>query len=194
MNIFVIDLTTDKHFISIKYDGVVTDFIFDESDRYKRNDWSKKINDIQTSLPDFSFFKVDLFAYAAGPGSYTGARLAYTFLSTLKLITEKDFLAYSNLTALAWGKSDKVPVIKGNKNDFYYLKNNKEIYAANINTFDEKLSFVSTEPISEIENLEILPENIIAKNIVDMVSEGANHLTSNQPNYIKELQYRKLNG
>ena len=71
MNIFAIDLTTDKHFISIKYDGVVTDFIFDESDRYKRNDWSKKINDIQTSLPDFSFFKVDLFAYAAGPGSYT---------------------------------------------------------------------------------------------------------------------------
>ena len=54
MNIFAIDLTTDKHFISIKYDGVVTDFIFDESDRYKRNDWSKKINDIQTSLPDFS--------------------------------------------------------------------------------------------------------------------------------------------
>ena len=39
----------------------------------------QKINDIQTSLPDFSFFKVDLFAYAAGPGSYTGARLAYTF-------------------------------------------------------------------------------------------------------------------
>ena len=27
MNIFAIDLTTDKHFISIKYDGVVTDFI-----------------------------------------------------------------------------------------------------------------------------------------------------------------------
>ena len=133
-------------------------------------------------------------AISEGPGSYTGARLAYTFLSTLKLITEKDFLAYSNLTALAWGKSDKVPVIKGNKNDFYYQKNNKEIYAANINTFDEKLSFVSTEPISEIENLEILPDNIIAKNIVDMVSEGANHLTSNQPNYIKELQYRKLNG
>ena len=51
-----------------------------------------------------------------------------------------------------------------------------------------------TLPISEIENLEILPDNIIAKNIVDMVSEGANHLTSNQPNYIKELQYRKLNG
>ena len=55
MNIFAIDLTTDRHFISIKYDGAVTDFIFDESDRYKRNDWSKKINDIQTSLPDFSF-------------------------------------------------------------------------------------------------------------------------------------------
>ena len=194
MNIFAIDLTTDIHFISIKYDDVVTDFIFDESDRYKSNDWRKKINDIQTSLPDFSFFKVDQFAYAAGPGSYTGARLAYTFLSTLKLITKKDFLAYSNLTALAWGKSDKVPVIKGNKNDFYYLKNNKEIYAANINTFNEKLSFVSTEPISKIENLEILSDNIIAKNIVDMVSEGANHLTSNQPNYIKELQYRKLNG
>ena len=68
------------------------------------------------------------------------------------------------------------------------------MYAANLNAFDEKHSFVSTEPISEIENLEILPDNIIAKNIVDMASEGANQLTSNQPNYIKELQYRKLNG
>ena len=126
MNIFAIDLTTDKHFISIKYDGVVTDFIFDESDRYKRNDWSKKINDIQTSLPDFSFFKVDLFAYAAGPGSYTGARLAYTFLSTLKLITKKEFLAYSNLTALAWGKSDKVPVIKAVSYTHLTLPTNRE--------------------------------------------------------------------
>ena len=52
----------------------------------------KKITKIKTKIPDFSFENLDSMAYAAGPGSYTGARLAFTFLDTIKLLTNCRFL------------------------------------------------------------------------------------------------------
>ena len=75
---------------------------------------------LKKSVPAFDFNKLDKMAYAAGPGSYTGARLAYTFLQTIELILDKKFYAFSNLSALNLTSPEKIPVIKGNKNDFFY--------------------------------------------------------------------------
>ena len=94
MNIVAIDLTSEIHYISIEFNGNKYHLEFNEENRAQRNDWENKIQVIKTHEPKFDFAKCDRFAYAAGPGSYTGARLAYTFLQTIKLITGKDFFAF----------------------------------------------------------------------------------------------------
>ena len=100
MNILVIDLTKDTHYLAINYNNKKHYFSFYNEERDKKNDWIEKINKIKDEIPDFSFENLDSAAYAAGPGSYTGARLAYTFLDTIKLVTNCDFYAFSNLSAL----------------------------------------------------------------------------------------------
>ena len=132
MNALVIDLTSDLHCITLQYDGKSYEFPFDEEKIAKRNNWDKKIETLKKSVPDFEFSKLDKIAYAAGPGSYTGARLAYTFLQTLELILEKEFYAFSNLSALNFNSPKKIPVIKGNKNDFFYRFEGKDFYCDNV--------------------------------------------------------------
>ena len=87
MNILVIDLTKDTHYLAINYNNEKHYFPLLMQKRDKKNDWIEKINKIKDEIPDFSFEKLDSAAYAAGPGSYTGARLAFTFLDTIKLLT-----------------------------------------------------------------------------------------------------------
>ena len=87
MNILVIDLTKDTHYLAINYNNKKHYLSFYTEERDKKNDWIEKINKIKDEIPDFSFENLDSAAYAAGPGSYTGARLAYTFLDTIKLVT-----------------------------------------------------------------------------------------------------------
>ena len=102
MNSIVIDLTSNKHFIALNYAQKRYFFNFEEESLKKRNDWEHKILKITQNVPEFEFAEIDKMAYAAGPGSYTGARLAFTFLDTLSLIFNKKFYAFSNLTAFLY--------------------------------------------------------------------------------------------
>ena len=133
-------------------------------------------------------------AYAAGPGSYTGARLAYTFLDTIKLVANCDFYAFSNLSALKWNNDSMTPVIKGNKNDYFYKVNEKEMYCKNFKEIPENHDFVSySSEIPELNNVKKLEESEIASNILEMMLDSVeNALESNYPNYIKSLITRKL--
>jgi len=88
LNAIVLDLTSDLHYITLQYDGKIYDFSFNEKQIAKRNNWGEKIETLKKSVPAFDFNKLDKMAYAAGPGSYTGARLAYTFLQTIELILD----------------------------------------------------------------------------------------------------------
>ena len=192
MNALVIDLTSDLHCITLQYDGISYEFPFDEEKIAKRNNWDKKIETLKKSVPDFEFSKLDKIAYAAGPGSYTGARLAYTFLQTLELILEKEFYAFSNLSALNFNSPKKIPVIKGNKNDFFYRFEGKDFYCDNVENIP-KGQYVGLEKDNlSLEPLEQVSSNVIPINIRKMLLEDGEHqLCSNYPNYIKELSYQK---
>tara|TARA_B100000475_G_scaffold189343_1_gene160670 strand:- start:5808 stop:6389 length:582 start_codon:yes stop_codon:yes gene_type:complete len=192
LNALVIDLTSDLHCITLQYDGKSYEFPFDEEKISKRNNWDKKIETLKKSVPDFEFSKLDKIAYAAGPGSYTGARLAYTFLQTLELILEKEFYAFSNLSALNFNSPKKIPVIKGNKNDFFYRFEGKDFYCDNVENIP-KGQYVGLEKDNlSLEPLEQVSSNVIPINILKMLLEDGEHqLCSNYPNYIKELSYQK---
>ena len=196
MNILVIDLTKDTHYLAINYNNKKHYFSFHNEERDKKNDWIEKINKIKDEIPDFSFENLDSAAYAAGPGSYTGARLAYTFLDTIKLVTNCDFYAFSNLSALKWNNDSMTPVIKGNKNDYFYKVNEKEMYCKNLKEIPENYDFVSySSEIPELNNVKQLEESEIASNILEMMLDSVeNALESNYPNYIKELDYKKIDG
>ena len=192
MNALVIDLTSDLHCITLQYNGKSYEFSFDEEKIAKRNNWDKKIETLKKSVPDFEFSKLDKVAYAAGPGSYTGARLAYTFLQTLELILKKEFYAFSNLSALNFNSPKKIPVIKGNKNDFFYRFEGKDFYCDNVENIP-KGQYVGLEKDNlSLEPLEQFSSNAIPINILKMLLEDGEHqLSSNYPNYIKELSYHK---
>ena len=196
MNILVIDLTKDTHYLAINYNNKKHYFSFHNEERDKKNDWIEKINKIKDEIPDFSFENLDSAAYAAGPGSYTGARLAYTFLDTIKLVANCDFYAFSNLSALKWNNDSMTPVIKGNKNDYFYKVNEKEMYCKSLKEIPENHGFIScSSEIPELNNVKQLEESEIASNILEMMLDNVgNALESNYPNYIKELDYKKIDG
>ena len=196
MNILVIDLTKDTHYLAINYNNKKHYLSFYTEERDKKNDWIEKINKIKDEIPDFSFENLDSAAYAAGPGSYTGARLAYTFLDTIKLVTNCDFYAFSNLSALQWNNDSMTPVIKGNKNDYFYKVNEKEMYCKSLKEIRENHGFISySSEIPELNNVKQLEESEIASNILEMMLNNVgNALESNYPNYIKELDYKKIDG
>ena len=196
MNILVIDLTKDTHYLAINYNNKKHYLSFYTEERDKKNDWIEKINKIKDEIPDFSFENLDSTAYAAGPGSYTGARLAYTFLDTIKLVTNCDFYAFSNLSALQWNNDSMTPVIKGNKNDYFYKVDEKEMYCKNFKEIPDNHDFVSySSEIPELNNVKQLEEREIASNILEMMLDNVgNALESNYPNYIKELDYKKIDG
>ncbi len=196
MNILVIDLTKDTHYLAINYNNKKHYLSFCTQERDKKNDWIEKINKIKDEIPDFSFDNLNSAAYAAGPGSYTGARLAYTFLDTIKLVTNCNFYAFSNLSALQWNNNSMTPVIKGNKNDYFYKINEKEMYCKSLKEIPEKHSFISySSEIPELDTVKELNEREIAGNILEMMLDNVgNALESNYPNYIKELDYKKIDG
>ena len=192
MNALVLDLTSDTHFITLQYDGHPYEFLFEEEQIVKRNNWDKKIETLKETVPDFEFSKLDRMAYAAGPGSYTGARLAYTFLQTLELIIYKEFYAFSNLSALNFNCPKKIPVIKGNKNDFFYRYEGKDFYCENAKNIPKGQYIGLVKDRLALDSLEEVVSKAIPLNILNMLLKEDNHqLPSNYPNYIKELSYHK---
>tara|TARA_B100000427_G_scaffold72797_1_gene58939 strand:- start:71 stop:661 length:591 start_codon:yes stop_codon:yes gene_type:complete len=194
LNILIIDLTKNTHYLAINYNNKKHYLSFYDEKRDKKNDWIEKINRIKVEIPDFSFENLDSTAYAAGPGSYTGARLAYTFLDTIKLVTNCSFYAFSNLSALQWNNDSMTPVIRGNSNDFFYKVDGKEMYCKDLKEIPEKPGFVCySDDTFKHKNVKRIKESQIASNILEMMLENPeNALKSNYPNYIKELDYKKI--
>jgi tRNA A37 threonylcarbamoyladenosine modification protein TsaB len=192
LNAIVLDLTSDLHYITLQYDGEIYEFSFNEKQIAKRNNWGEKIETLKKSVPAFDFNKLDKMAYAAGPGSYTGARLAYTFLQTIELILDKKFYAFSNLSALNLTSPEKIPVIKGNKNDFFYRYMGKDFYCDSVEDIPKGQYIGLKRDQLALESLEQVDGKAIPTNILRMLLKDDNHeLTSNFPNYIKELSYTK---
>ena len=195
MNIVAIDLTSEIHYISIEFNGNKYHLEFNEENRAQRNDWENKIQVIKTHEPKFDFAKCDRFAYAAGPGSYTGARLAYTFLQTIKLITGKDFFGVSNLAALCYKHENHTPIIKGSKKDIFYSEKDKDLFTEDISKIQKLGPFVVLEDQNfDFEDMIKVKQSSIVKNILDMTRERLDlALPNNYPNYIKELAYKRIN-
>ena len=193
MNSIVVDLTSDIHYVALNYAQKRYFFDFKERSLKNRNDWQKKILTITKNVPGFEFTQIEKMGYAAGPGSYTGARLAFTFLDTLGLILNKKFYAFSNLTALQHNFPDRIAIIKGSKKDFFYRHNERDHYCESFEEIPQGKAYVVLENDQlKLENaIELKPEDI-SKNILDLILETQNKaLSSNYPNYIKELKYEK---
>tara|TARA_B100000575_G_scaffold85832_1_gene67864 strand:- start:1439 stop:2029 length:591 start_codon:yes stop_codon:yes gene_type:complete len=195
LNIVAIDLTSEIHYISIDFNGKKYHLEFNEENRAKRNDWENKIQVIKTHEPSFDFAKCDRLAYAAGPGSYTGARLAYTFLQTIKLITGIDFLGVSNLAALCYKHKNHTPIIKGSKKDIFYSENDKDLFTEDISKIENLGPFVVLEDQNfDFEGMAKVKKGSIVRNILAMTRENiVLALPNNHPNYIKELAYKRIN-
>ena len=88
------------------------------------------------------------------------------------------------------------PVIKGNKNDYFYKVNEKEMYCRSPEEIPVNQGFVSyTSEISELNNVKKVEESEVVSNILEMMLDNTeNALKSNYPNYIKELDYKKIDG
>ena len=159
----------------------------------KRNDWEHKISMITEKIPEFKFEEIEKMAYAAGPGSYTGARLAFTFLDPLSFIFDKKFYTFSNLTALQHSYPDRVAIIKGTKNDFFYRYQERDHYCESFDQIPKDKAYVVLQNDQlHLENSVNLKFEDISKNILDLLLESDNKaLSSNYPNYIKELNYVK---
>ena len=193
MNSIVIDLTSDKHYVALNYDEKGYFFKFEEESIKKRNDWGYKISTIRDNIPGFEFEHIEKMAYAAGPGSYTGARLAFTFLDTLNLIINKKFYAFSNLAALQHNHPNKVAIMKGSKNDYFYRHNDIDYYCETLDQIPQHTAYVVLRNDQlKLDNMIELNCEVISKNILDLVMGSENKaLSSNYPNYIKELNYVK---
>ncbi len=89
-----------------------------------------------------------------------------------------------------------IPVIKSNKNDYFYKINEKEIYCKDLKEMPKNSDFISySGQILELENVKNIEESQISRNILEMMLDNKNNaLESNYPNYIKELNYRKIDG
>ena len=190
MNILSVDLTKQEHFIALNYEDNKYCFEFQTAD------WDEKI-DTLSKIENFDFKNLNCCAYAAGPGSFTGARLAFTFLNTLKLVHNLEFFAFSNLAAMNWKNEDKIAFIPSNNNDFYYRENNKDTYTQDFKKIESlKNKLLMMEGFDSCITPKLLiKRKQIAINIIDMVmSELDTCLDSNEPNYLKNLTYRKING
>ncbi len=193
MNSIVIDLTSNKHFIALNYAQKRYFFDFEEESLKKRNDWEHKISTITENIPRFDFKQIEKMAYAAGPGSYTGARLAFTFLDTLGLILNKKFYAFSNLTALQHNFPDRTAIIKSTKNDYFYRYKERDHYCESFDQIPKDQEYIVLENDQlQLENAVELKFEDISKNILDLIlTSESKALSSNFPNYIKELKYVK---
>ena len=179
--------------MALNYDEKRYFFKFEEESIKKRNDWEYKISTIRDNVPGFEFERIEKMAYAAGPGSYTGARLAFTFLDTLNLIINKKFYAFSNLAALQHNHPNKVAIMKGSKNDYFYRHNDIDYYCETLDQIPQHTAYVVLRNDQlKLDNMIELNCEVISKNILDLVMGSENKaLSSNYPNYIKELNYVK---
>ena len=189
MNILSVDLTKNEHFIALNYEN--KEYCFE----FQTNDWSEKIDTLY-KIENFDFKKLDCSAYAAGPGSFTGARLAFAFLNTLKFVYDVEMFAFSNLAAMNWLNDDKIPLIIGNNNDFYYRENKTDFYTQDlkkVESLKNKLVMIEGSNANISPKL-LIQRNQVAINIINMIASKSNsNLDSNEPNYVKSLTYRKIN-
>ena len=192
MNLLALDLTNEIHYIAVRFFGKDYSLEFSENNRSERNDWNKKIDEIYNKIPNFDLKEIDANIYAAGPGSYTGARLAYTFFSTLEYINKTPFYAVSNLEAMNIECPDAVPFLANNNKDFFFRINGEDKHTNDyqeIQALAKKLiGFEHNKGLVDL----VIPKNVVVKNILEVFEKQ--NLTSgeNYPNYIKELAYKKL--
>ena len=158
MNFLSIDLTQKDHFLSIIYEGKNLDLKFNNPSRQNSNNWDTKIDRILEEFKGFDFKKLDFNFYAAGPGSYTGARLAFTFLDTLKYIHSIPFVGFSNLLIMQRLYPRCIPVIQGTRKDYFFRYNDEDLYTTdkqylsslgdNFSTLENQHLFSQSEKIS----------------------------------------------
>ena len=195
MNILSIDLTQPIHYISVLFSEKKYSFTFEEDDTSRRNDWFQKIDHIYNQISDFDIEKINANLYIAGPGSYTGARLAYTFLSSIEYLNKTPFYAISNLTAILGFEKNMIPILFGNKSDIFYQINGKDLYSTNL----QEITALNTNLIGIQDDFKVLNKVIdnsrLASIAIDLFLDNKeNALNNNFPNYIKELNYTKTNG
>ena len=191
MNLLALDLTNEIHYVAVKFSGKEYSLEFSENNRSQRNDWNKKIDEIYNKIPNFDLKEIDANIYAAGPGSYTGARLAYTFFSTLEYINNTPFYSVSNLEAMNIECPDAVPILANNK-DFFFRIDEEDKYTNDykeIQALGKKL--IGFEQNKDLVDL-VIPKNLVVRNILEVFEKQNLTNEDNYPNYIKELAYKKL--
>ena len=194
MNFLSIDLTQKDHFLSIIYEGKNLDLKFNNPSRQNSNNWDIKIDRILEEFKGFDFKKLDFNFYAAGPGSYTGARLAFTFLDTLKFIHSIPFIGFSNLLIMQRLCPRCIPVIQGTRKDYFFRYNDEDLYTTdkqylsslgdNFSTLENQRLFSQSEKISP---------GRVAKEMLELGARQNGFRAGNVfPNYIKPLEYKKI--
>ena len=194
MNFLSIDLTQKDHFLSIIYEGKNLDLKFNNPSRQNSNNWDIKIDRILEEFKGFDFKKLDFNFYAAGPGSYTGARLAFTFLDTLKFIHSIPFIGFSNLLIMQRLYPSCIPVIQGTRKDYFFRYNDEDLYTTdkqylsslgdNFSTLENQRLFSQSEKISP---------GRVAKEMLELGARQNGFRAGNVfPNYIKPLEYKKI--
>ena len=99
MNILAVDTVIRGCSVAILINGKLVSTLL--------NDQSKKQSEVLISMiseacegANLNIFEFDLIAVTIGPGSFTGARLAFTFLNTLKFVYDVEMFAFSKFAVI----------------------------------------------------------------------------------------------
>jgi tRNA threonylcarbamoyladenosine biosynthesis protein TsaB len=155
MRILAIDTTSNFGSLALHEDGVT----LEETPLHAPEGFSQVLfGHIESLLRrhEWPLNRIDVFAAAAGPGSFTGVRVGLTAAKGLADATGSGALAVSNLRALAdYGKTNARGVIMDARRG--------EIYAA---VYDSELQAVSPEVVISFPNwlssVTVHPEEIVS--------------------------------
>lgn len=166
-NILAIDTALNRCSVAIQYNGKLTQKIADLPNERTIN----ILNITKELLQEINVSELSFFAFSAGPGSFTGLKIASSIIQALRICNPKPIMKVSTLQALSLHAYEKfgadliMPCIDAKMGQMYY-----GIYE--IKKIDNHLEMIILQQDSIAAIAEI---NLPKKNIL-LVGDGSQYL------------------
>lgn len=155
--ILSIETSSKNCSVSLSKEGVLLDTIEENSESFSHAENLHFFCEQIINRSNFSFSKIDAYAFSEGPGSYTGLRIGAAAIKGFAFCFKKPVILISTLKALAYSYKDKetllCPLIDSRKGEVYmalYDYNMKNLVPphAHIISKDSLLDFLENHKIS----------------------------------------------
>lgn len=164
-----LDTATDFLFLAITNGSGVIDSIITVSEK-KHSDTALYQLQSLFSKHGIKNDQIEAFYIGAGPGSYSGIRIARTIAKTIQLVRPIDCFQFSTLEFLVKLQENENIVLKAGRDQVYARKNNKDCL---VKLNDEYVVFDKTSAVSQP-----LTQKLLFRLDVEPIENAS-------PNYIK---------